>query len=128
MGANYQEYVPRYQGPARSFTTCFQKLGFKIDPGSELKRENFIAAMKKQVDSSDLKYLRPTDNEVAFSVMVDEFLVQHGRYYWGVHNRDHLEEEDSSKGYLYPRDADRPVSKSVLRIMSSSRNLILIQP
>ena len=127
MDASHQTYVPSYKGRANTFTGCFRRLGFKIDYSSELKRENFVAAMKGQVDNSDLRYLRPTDNEAAFSVMVDEFLVQHGEHYWGVHDRDHLEEEDISKGYLYPRDAHRSVSRSVLFFMDSFQSLILIE-
>ena len=113
MDVAHQEYVPSYNGPANSFTACLRKLGFKNDYSSELKRWNFVAAMKKHVDNSDHKFLKPADNEAAFSTMVNEFLVEHGRYYWGVHDRDHLEIEDISKGYLYPRDAHRPNSRSV---------------
>lgn len=69
--------------------------------------------LKAHADDSVYKFLRSTDNGAAFKVMVSEFLVGHGEEYWGLSNREHLAEPDVSKGFFYPRDANRGGSRFV---------------
>ena len=112
--AAYLTYAPGFTGSARNYDQCFRKLGFKIDSSSEIPRANFVEALSAHTGNPEDKFLRQADNERAFKTLVSRFLVKHGGIYWGHSDRSHLEEQDVTKGFLYPRDANRPSSQLVI--------------
>ena len=116
--ATYLDYAPTNTGAPNCYTSCFERLGFKITATTFLKREMLLDHLKAHVDNSNYIVLRSTDNEAAFMVMVSEFIVEHGEDYWGRIGREHLAEPDIFKGFLYPRDANLKGS----RLATPSRN------
>ena len=112
----FLRYAPPPRDSKATYESFLDKLGFKRansvtrDHAYET-RTAFIADMKQYVDSSDYRYLCRSDNEEAFDKMIKGFLLEYGSKYWGSSNRDHLGEEDLSKGFLYPRDMERRGSR-----------------
>ena len=68
-------------------------------------------AVADHIGDTEYRFLKKAYNEIAFDTLVDEFLDKHGETYWGEGNRNHLEEMDPLKGFLYPRDVLRPGSR-----------------
>ena len=77
-------------------------------------RVQFVQDVKEYTQEPECLFLRKQDNGAAFDELIHGFLRKRGSYYWGTENRDHLVEQDASKGYLYPRDAERPNSRWAL--------------
>lgn len=95
-------------------------------------RVQFVQEVKEHTQEPECLFLRKEDNAAAFDELMSGFLRKRGSYYWGVENRDHLAEQDTSKGFLYPRDAERPNSRwallsSVILTYSSILNLSSLQ-
>ena len=102
-------YSPRSSAPKEgSYTYFLDCLGFKTN---SKRRDQLIMQIRGHVDPSLYRFLRRSDNPKAFKTMVDEFLNLHGRRFWGPTDRRHLQQPDASKGFLYPRDTERPKSR-----------------
>lgn len=129
--ATYLGYAPTNTVHPSCYIGCFERLGFKITASTIAKREMLLNHLRGHVDGSNYIILRSTDNLAAFKVMVSEFLVEHGEDYWGRIGREHLAEPDISKGYLYPRDANREGSRFASRssnpIVTVSRLLAFLK-
>lgn len=104
----------------RKYPNYFDALGFRPEAYTFRIREGFLKAMKLHVDDNEHAFLRIHDNEPAHKAVVREFITEHGMTYWGSLHRDHLEEKDVTKGFWYPRDADREGSRLRLRLPSYS--------
>jgi len=111
--ATYLDYAPTPTGAPESYTSCFERLGFKINASTRLKRDLLVTYLNAHVGDSVYGILRSTNNETASRVMVSEFLVEHGQEFWGTSNREHLAEPDLSRGFCYPRDGIREGSSFV---------------
>lgn len=74
-------------------------------------RTAFSCDMKAHLDSPSHKFLTRAANPEAFKIVISEFLAEYGPIYWGDSMRDHLQESDSLKGFLCPRDAQRVPSR-----------------
>ena len=95
----------------QSQSEYFEKLGFKLDDESKDKRHAFLVNMKDHVRHRSHRFLQRRANPEAFQNVVSEFLTEYGPVYWGDSKRDHLQEPNSLKGFLYPRDAKRANSR-----------------
>ena len=92
--------------------TYFDLLGFK--PAGRV-----FPDMRDRLAPDTNFYLRSThgmllikaSTEDTLKVTVSAFLERYGPTYWGIDNRDHLQEPDISKGFLCPRDAQREDSR-----------------
>ena len=117
MSAALQISEPAYlhYAPAavflRNYANHFDALGFRPEAYTSRIRKDFLKDMKLHVDDNEHGFLRIRDNYPAHKAMVREFITEHGMTYWGAHQRDHLEEKDITKGFWYPRDADREGSR-----------------
>ena len=89
---------------AGNYKIYLYKLGFKQEQAELGAIHSLIKALRVYLEGIDYFCLRKGDNPAAFRTLVLEFLKEQGPRYWGPSNRQHLEEEDPSKGYLYPRD------------------------
>lgn len=109
----YLHYAPAVAAlrVTRKYPNYFDALGFRPEAYTSIIREEFLNDMKLHVDDNEHKFLRIHENATAHNNMVREFLTEHGNTYWGAFNRDHLEEKDVTKGFCYPRDADREGSR-----------------
>ena len=90
-----------------NYRICLYKLGFKYEKAELGANHNLIKKLKAYLEGTEYFYLRKCDNPAAFRTLVLEFLKEQGPKYWGPTDRRHLEEQDPSKGYLYPRDVER---------------------
>lgn len=103
----YLDYSPfRLESP-RNYEICLYRLGFKQKEAESGTHNELIKNLRAYLEGTEYFCLRKVDNPAAFRTLVLEFLKESGPRYWGPSNRQHLEEEDPSKGYLYPRDVQR---------------------
>lgn len=109
----YRFYAPARSAKPTSYAACLDQLGFKPEQRASKARTAFLSELRAYVDTSCHKFLRKRDNEPAFKTVVAEFLKKYGLTYWGHTRRGHLDESDASRGFLYPRDAERPSSRLV---------------
>ena len=112
----FLKYAPRGRDSRPNYTNFLDNLGFeRTDPAIQAQayqyRNEFIADVKHHVSLSNLRCLCRDDDVLAFEKMISDFLSKYGSKYWGPSKRDHLAEKDSSKGFLYPRDAERKGSR-----------------
>ena len=109
----YLSYVPKTSIKSASHNHFLDQLGFKPASTSEQMRRAFVADMTNYVQGQPLshKFLIRAANPEAFKVVVAGFLAEYGPVYWGSSSRDHLEEPDTLKGFLCPRDALRARSR-----------------
>ena len=114
----YLDYKPEpYLATDRNsqcYRTYLDKLGFKKDEYSEDIRRTFVKDLRAHVCAPETMYMRREDNPAAFAALIKGFLQKHGHKYWGT-NRTHLAVTDISKGFSYPRDADREGSRYDLK-------------
>lgn len=103
----YLRYKPT--SPIRSHNNVhfFDLLGFKPASASERMRTAFTVDMANHVQHSSYQVLNRAANPEAFAILVSEFLAEYGPTYWGDSEREHLQEPDTLKGFLCPRDALR---------------------
>ncbi|KAL9120469.1 MAG: hypothetical protein Q9187_002979 [Circinaria calcarea] len=106
---DYCPMAPSHEGKALNYRTCLDRLGMKEDALDI--RVQFVQEFKQHTQEPECTFLRKEDNGAAFDELIAGFLRKRGSYYWGTGNRDHLLEPDTSKGFLYPRDAERPNSR-----------------
>ena len=95
----------------RKYHNYFDALGFRPEAYTSDIREQFLKNMKLHVDDNEHRFLQSRQNKAAHNTMVREFLAEHGKTYWGASHRGHLEEQDVTKGFCYPRDVDREGSR-----------------
>ena len=110
----YLEYAPTSGRMYGSYESCLDKLGFLPVTHSKLARDmrnELVIAFKQYTHDPIRAFLQKKDNEAAFRALITAFLKESGPKFWGNRNRDHLEERDSSCGFLYPRDAHREGSR-----------------
>ncbi|KAL2041416.1 hypothetical protein N7G274_005798 [Stereocaulon virgatum] len=108
----YLSYAPAFTGNG-SYTSHFERLGFRIDNTELLIRERFISDPRSHVDGSHYKVLTKHDNARVFNTVIAEFLSDLGRLYWGPSARENLAEPDILEGFCCPRDANRAGLKLV---------------
>lgn len=89
----------------------FELLGFKLGTATTQICTSFNEDMSAHVKPPSHKFLTSEANQEALKIIVLEFLAEYGPTYWGVGNRGHLQEPDAHKGFLCPRDAERPRSR-----------------
>lgn len=106
---DYSPMAPPHEGKGVCYRTCLDRLGMKQDAMNA--RIQFVQDVKEHTQEPECLFLRKEDNAPAFVELISGFLRKRGSYYWGTGNRDHLMEQDISKGFLYPRDAERPNSR-----------------
>ena len=70
-------------------------------------RTDFVVDMRNDLSFPSLEVLNRRADPKAFKILVSGFLAQYGPKYWGDSKRDHLQEPDTLKGFLCPRDAQR---------------------
>ena len=104
--------MPTSSADLRSYASYLEQLDFRTERLSSLGA-GFVDRVRNHGGSTYLKYLRKSDNISAFKIMISEFLAEYGSTYWGKYKRSHLKEPDISKGFLYPRDAERKDSRYV---------------
>ncbi|KAF6225328.1 hypothetical protein HO173_012813 [Letharia columbiana] len=112
----YLSYKPKPCVPHHCPRHFFDKIGFKPEHSSEQMRTAFIIDMETQLNSHSHNFLRKVTDPKAFTIAVSEFLVECGPTYWGDSKRDHLQEPDTLKGFLCPRDAQREGSKLIAAV------------
>lgn len=105
----YLHYSPLPPDPTLfgNYRGCLYKLGFKQEEAERGVNHELIKDLKAYLEGTAYFYLRKCDNPAAFKTLVLEFLEKHGPRYWGHSQRQHLEEKEPCKGYVYPRDAQR---------------------
>ena len=98
---------------AQCYRTYLDKLGFKEETYTKNIRLNFVRELRAHVCAPETMYMRKEDNPAAFAALIRGFLQKYGRKYWGTDRtaRNHLEITDISRGFLYPRDANREESR-----------------
>ena len=101
----YSPLPPKLSGS--SYRNYLYKLGFKPEQAELGFNHRLIKDLKVYLEGNEYFHLRKCDNPAAFRTLVLEFLEEQGPRYWGHSKRQHLDEEDPSKGYLYPRDVQR---------------------
>lgn len=75
-------------------------------------RSDFVVDLKTYIEpATAFKYVRLNDRPEEFRKMVLGFVQLHGAKYWGTSNREHLMESNVNKGFLVPRDTERPNSR-----------------
>lgn len=67
-------------------------------------RAAFIVDMGSHLSSPSHRFINRRADPEAFKIVVSDFLTQYGPAYWGASKRDHLEEPNTLKGFLCPRD------------------------
>ena len=90
----------------------FDLLGFK--PAGKVfpdMRDRLASDTNLYLKSMHDMFRNKASIEDTLKVVVSAFLEKYGRTYWGIDNRDHLQEPDISKGFLCPRDAQREDSR-----------------
>ena len=97
------------------YRTYLDRLGFKPedDPDATQVRPNFIKDLRSHVCVPETMLLRKEDNPPVFKALVQGFLAAYGPDYWGRQARGHLVVSDPLKGFLHPRDSQRPNSRCV---------------
>ena len=108
---SYLSYAPTASSISTSSKNFFEKLGFISEDQTENIRDTFIANMDSHVEHPSHRFLMKALNPRANKVIVLEFLAEYGSIYWGNSKRDHLEEPNTLKGFLCPRDATRAKSR-----------------
>ena len=108
---SYLSDVPKSIGKYTRKADFFKMLGFKQGDASETMRIAFYADMEAHVQFPSHRFLNKEMNPEAFGTMMSEFLTEYGPKYWGDRKRDHLEEPDTLKGFMCPRDAQREDSR-----------------
>ena len=105
----YLHYSPLPPNPVLfvNYRVCLYKLGFKQEEAEIGVNHSLILDLKAFLEGTEYFYLRKCDNSAAFRTLVLEFLEKHGPRYWGHSQRQHLEEKEPCKGFLYPRDVHR---------------------
>lgn len=103
-------YVPTTHHPKGCNDHFLDSLGFKLTSGSLRMRINFDENMLTYIEDPRHKYLTKEAIPEALKVIVSKFLAKYGSTYWGATKRGHLQEPDTDKGFLCPRDA-RPDSR-----------------
>ena len=98
-----------YSPPTSSgnYKIYLYNLGFKQEQAELGASHSLIKELRAYLEGTEYFYLRKCDNPAALRTLVLEFLEEQGPKYWGPSNREHLQEEAPSKGYLYPRDVQR---------------------
>ena len=104
----YLLYAPKASNERDNYATFSDRMGFGADPRM---RAQFSEDVRCHVNSLELRFLRKFDNKGVFKAMILGFLEEYGEVYWGLENRDHLCEKDPQRGFLRPRDAQRPESR-----------------
>ena len=110
----YLFYSPMSSTSSASFTqeNYFDLLGFKpAGSGFPDMRDRLASDTNLCLRSTHDTFLNKVLTKDTLKVAVSAFLEKYGRIYWGIDNRDHLQEPDISKGFLYPRDAQREDSR-----------------
>ena len=115
---SYLSYRPTTSIKTHSNDHFFDLLGFKPARATRRMRTAFMDAMTSHVQPVSHRFLNRAANPEAFKVVVSEFLAEYGPTYWGDSNRSHLEEPDTLKGFLCPRDALRAQSRQVYAELS----------
>ncbi len=106
----YLHYSPLPLNQSASYRNFLCKLGFKQEEVELGANHELIKDLRTYLEGTEYFYLRKCDNPAAFKTLVFEFLEEHGPKYWDHSKRQHLEEKEPSKGYLYPRDVKRDES------------------
>ena len=110
----YLDYAPASGPMSGNYESCLNKLGFLSPRHSKAAhdmRDELRAAFKQHTSHPKRAFLLKKDNEAAFKALIIGFLKETGPKFWGTRNRDNLEEQDKSRGFLYPRDAHREGSR-----------------
>ena len=103
----YRDYSPSAPKSSRNYETFLHRLGFKQEEAALGTHHELVKALRAFLEGTQYFCLGKLDNPAAFRTLVLEFLEEEGPRYWGPSNRQHLEEEEPSRGYLYPRDVQR---------------------
>ena len=105
----YLHYLPLPPYPIQlcNYKVCLYKLGFKQEEAEMGVNHELVLDLKAFLEGTAYFYLRQCDNPAAFKTLMLEFLKERGSRYWGQSQRQHLEEKDPYKGFLYPRDVQR---------------------
>lgn len=110
---SYLSYDPKPMSghKPRSWDTHLDSLGFKHKNIRYPPMDELRDAIQQDINAflwcPLMQYLRREDNLPAFGMLIQGFLEEFGSVWWGEADRIHLTETDSSKGFLYPRDAQR---------------------
>lgn len=112
---DFWNFEPVLNSPYRnidSYDYYFDLLDFNNDCPM---RDKLKYTINNHIVNAGCNFLRYRDNVMVFDALVAKFLKLHGPTYWGPQpsKRSHLKEMDPNKGFLCPRDAQRPGSKRV---------------
>ena len=103
-------YAPQSGDYRKGYAKYLDMLGFR---DIRMCREEFLKDVNKHINPQRATLVSQLSSGETLTTLVPEFLLECGDFWWGEEVRGHLEEKDSLKGFLCPRDAERPGSRSV---------------